>query len=87
MKEHIEVSIEVLDKQVDFAIPVNVTAQRLIVLLSQVFKDSKQDLPENWNFVVKGKAIALESGLTLKELGLGNGEILKIMVGEEYEMF
>ncbi|HBC90542.1 MAG TPA: hypothetical protein DCZ00_03750 [Lactococcus sp.] len=86
MKDHIEISLEWMGKQVDLAVPSIVTSERLIELLSQAFEAKGQSLPEKWSFVVKGKSIALESGLTLKELGLGNGDILQLVVGEENEI-
>lgn len=87
MKDHIEVSLEWKAKQVDLAVPSNVTAHRLIQLLSQTFKKNGQPLPEHWHFIVKGKHIDLYSGQTLKELELGNGEILQVITGDENEMF
>lgn len=86
MKDHIEVSLEWQGKQVDLAVPSNITATRLIDVLSQAFKENRQELPERWYFLVKGKKVALESGLTLNSLGLGNGEILQMIVGEENEI-
>lgn len=86
MKDHIEISLEWLGKQVDLAVPSNVTSTRLIELLAQTFKVNGQSLPENWYFIVKGKSVALGSGLTLKELGLGNGDILQLIVGEKDEI-
>ncbi|MDR2832722.1 MAG: EsaB/YukD family protein [Streptococcaceae bacterium] len=86
MKEQIEVSLEYLDKQVDLAIPSNVTASRLIVLLTQTFQSLGQPLPAKWYFLVKSKSIALNNGFTLKELGLGNGDILQLIIGEEDEL-
>jgi Uncharacterized small protein len=85
MKDHIEISLEWMGKQVDLAVPSNVTSHRLVDLLSESFKANGQKLPENWYFIVKGKSVALESGLTLQELGLGNGDILQLIVGEENE--
>lgn len=86
MKDHIEISLEWLGKQVDLAVPSNVTSTRLIELLAQAFKVNGQNLPEHWNFIVKGKSVALGIGLTLKELGLGNGDILQLIVGEKDEI-
>ncbi|MDR1567398.1 MAG: EsaB/YukD family protein [Streptococcaceae bacterium] len=86
MKEHIEISLEWLEKQVDLAIPSNVTSHRLIDLLSQAFRANGQSLPEKWHFLVKGKSVTLGSGLTLKELGLENGTILQLVTGEENEI-
>ena len=86
MKDHIEISLEWAGKQVDLAVPANVTATRLIDLLSQAFTSKGQSLPDQWHFIVKGKSVALQSGQTLKELGLGNGEILQLIVGEKNEM-
>ena len=83
MKEHIEISLEWSGKQVDLAVPGTVNADRLIELLSQTFKTNKQELPEEWSFIVKGKSMPLDSGLTLQELGLGNGDILQLMTGEK----
>ncbi|KXT63290.1 EsaB/YukD family protein [Lactococcus sp. DD01] len=85
MKNHIEISLEWMGKQVDLAVPSNVTSHRLVDLLSESFKANGQKLPENWHFIVKGKSVALGSGLTLQELGLGNGDILQLVVGEENE--
>ena len=82
MKDHIEISLEWEGRQADLAVPVAVTAPRLVELLSQAFKAKNQKLPEQWHFSVKGKSVALESGLTLKELGLGNGEIFQIVLGD-----
>ncbi len=86
MKDHVEISLEWLGKQVDLAVSSNVTSRRLIELLTQAFKANGQNLPEQWSFIVKGKSVALGSGLTLKELGLGNGDILQLIVGEEDEI-
>ncbi|MCL2676624.1 MAG: EsaB/YukD family protein [Streptococcaceae bacterium] len=85
MKDHIAISLEWQGKQVDLGVPSHVTAHRLIELISQAFKANNQNLPNQWHFIVKGKSVALGSGLTLKELGLGNGEILQLIVGEENE--
>lgn len=38
MKDHVEISLEWLGKQVDLAVPSNVTSRRLIELLAQAFK-------------------------------------------------
>lgn len=86
MKDHIEISLEWQGKQVDLAIPSNITSTRLIELLGQAFKVNGQRLPEHWTFIVKGRTVALGSGLTLKELGLGNGDILQLIVGEKDEI-
>ena len=51
MKDHIEISLEWLGKQVDLAVPSNVTSTRLIELLAQAFKVNRQNLPEHWNFI------------------------------------
>lgn len=83
MKEHIEISLEWTGKQVDLAVPGTVNAERLVELLSQAFKANKQELPEKWSFIVKGKSMPLDSGLTLQELGLGNGDMLQLMTGEK----
>jgi len=85
MKDHIEISLEWMGKQIDLAVPSNVTSHRLVDLLSESFKANGQKLPENWYFILKGKSVALGSGLTLQELGLGNGDILQLIVGEENE--
>ena len=52
-------------------------------LLSFAFEKNKQSLPPHWHFTVKGKTLAFASHLTLAELGLGNGDILQLIVGEE----
>ena len=85
MKNHIEISLEWMGKHVDLAVPSNVISRRLVDLLSESFKANGQKLPENWHFIVKGKSVALGSGLTLQELGLGNGDILQLVAGEENE--
>ena len=86
MNDHIEISLEWKGKQVDLAVPSSVTSYRLVDLLSQAFKKNGQNLPKRWYFIVKGKSVALGSGLTLKELGLGNGDILQLITGEENEI-
>ncbi|WP_259759878.1 EsaB/YukD family protein [Lactococcus cremoris] len=53
MKDHVEISLEWLGKQVDLAVPSNVTSRRLIELLAQAFKANGQNLPEQWSFIVK----------------------------------
>jgi uncharacterized ubiquitin-like protein YukD len=82
MKNHIEISLEWMGRQVDLVVPSNVNAKRLIELVNHSFKANKQSLPHGWYFIVKGKSIALDSGQTLKELGLGDGEIFQLIVGE-----
>lgn len=86
MKDHIEINLEWLGKQVDLAVSSNVTSTRLIELLAQAFKVNGQNLPESWYFIVKGKSVALRSRLTLKELRLGNGDILQLIAGEKDEI-
>ena len=83
MKDHLEISLAWQGKQVDLAVPSTVTAIRLIELLSQAFEKNKQSLPPHWHFTVKGKTLVFASHLTLAELGLGNGDILQLIVGEE----
>ncbi len=82
MTDHIEISLEWMGKQVDLAVPSTVASYRLVDLLSQAFQANGQSLPDKWYFIVKGKSVVLESGLTLKELGIGNGAVLQLMVGE-----
>lgn len=79
---HIEISLSWQEKQVDLAIPSTVTATRLVELLTQTFENNGQSLPPQWTFQIKGKTLALTSQLTLAELGLGNGDILQMIVGE-----
>lgn len=89
MKNHIEISLEWKTSQVDLAVPENVMPGRLIELISQAFDLKGQKLPEKWRFMVKGKNIDLNVGQTLKDLGIGNGAILQLIVeeGEKNEMF
>lgn len=87
MKNHIEISLEWGNQQADFAVPSNVTPKRLIELLTQAFESQKKQLPKGWSFTVKGKIIDIHSSLTLKELGLSDGEILELKVGETHAMY
>ena len=86
MKNRIEISLEWKGKQEDLVIPANVTAERLVDVLSEAFQVNEMTLPNYWYFIVKGKRLALESGRTLKELGVGDGAVLEMIVGEKNEM-
>lgn len=86
MKGHVEISLEWERNQVDLSIPSFLSAHQVVDLISRSFEEKGEFLPNNWHFIVKGKQISLETGLSIDEIGVANGDILKIVLGEWNEI-
>jgi len=79
MSEHIRVSISNNGIEKDYKIPSQVTPRRLEEMYSEICVDKQILLPEKWHFEVKGKVIDLDSDYLISELGLSDGDVLKVV--------
>ncbi|AYG01336.1 MULTISPECIES: EsaB/YukD family protein [Lactococcus] len=76
---HITISLEYEGRQLDLVIPIQVTVNRLIELLDNMFRSNQVFLPQNWKLDVKGKHLHFDGTDFLADYPVGNGDVFVIV--------
>lgn len=75
----IDITLEQQKRQIDLQVPTNLTLGELKLLITKVFKENNEFLPDNWMLLLKDKAIVMSDYDFLDEFPIGNGDIFEIL--------
>lgn len=78
-EQHIDISLEFNQRQLDLRVPTAVTFARLSELIGQVLHDRGIVMPTRWHLEVRSKPIAISDFDIVGDFPLADGDVLAVV--------